>query len=169
MNLEEVVDRLKAIGNPKVAELKANKFNITSENSLGIYQKDIKSLAKDIGLNNDLAMELFDSGIYEAKLLCCCIFKSGCLTKALMHKFVLEFDNWEICDSFSMGIFSNSAHALEMAFEWSKNEKEFIKRSAFCIMASYGFANKNAENAIFESFLPIIEREASDDSMSKKL
>lgn len=35
-------------------------------------------------------------------------------------------------------------------------------------MACYGFANKNADNVIFEQFLPIIEREATDERLYVK-
>jgi len=35
-------------------------------------------------------------------------------------------------------------------------------------MASYGFANKNASNEIFERFLEIVEREVDDDRIYVK-
>jgi 3-methyladenine DNA glycosylase AlkD len=67
-----------------------------------------------------------------------------------------------------MGFFSKSEYALAKANEWSKNESEFVKRAGFVIMACYGFVNKNADNAIFEQFLPIIEREATDERLYVK-
>tara|TARA_B100000809_G_scaffold32497_2_gene28420 strand:- start:37156 stop:37374 length:219 start_codon:yes stop_codon:yes gene_type:complete len=35
-------------------------------------------------------------------------------------------------------------------------------------MAFYGFADKKADNLIFESFFPILEREAADDRIYVK-
>ena len=67
-----------------------------------------------------------------------------------------------------MGFFAKSKFALQKTEEWSKNKKEFIKRTSFTIMASYGFANKNASNKIFERFLKIIEREVNDDRIYVK-
>ena len=67
-----------------------------------------------------------------------------------------------------MGFFVKSKYALLKLEEWSKSEKEFIKRASFTIMASYGFANKNDSNKIFERFLEIIEREVNDDRIYVK-
>jgi len=135
---------------------------------LGIYQKDLKLIAKEIGTNNDLALELFDSGLYEARILCSKTYDPACITEMQMESWVSTFENWEICDSFCMGFFAKCQYALPKAFEWSKNEGEFIKRAGFVIFASYGFADKKANNAVFESFLPIIERESSDDRIYVK-
>ena len=63
-------------------------------------------IAKEIGQGNELALQLFDSGIYEGRFLCSKMFKPKDVTKPLMEKRAKTFENWEICDSFSMGLFS---------------------------------------------------------------
>lgn len=163
MSPDEIILRLEAMADPDKIEIKRDKFGIESTNALGIYQRDLKSLAREIGPNNALAVALFDSGIYEARLLCSKIFDPSALTPALMDSWVSTFENWEICDSFCMGFFSKSVHASEKALEWSSSEVEFIKRAGFAIMASYGFANKDEPNELFECFLMAVEREAADD------
>jgi 3-methyladenine DNA glycosylase AlkD len=72
----------------------------------------LKVLAKIIPNDHDLAMELFDSNIYEARLLCSKIFNPENLTKELMDKWISTFENWEICDSFCMGLFAKSKYAI---------------------------------------------------------
>ena len=168
MNVDEVIAQLQGLANPEKIEIKARRFGIHTENSLGVYHKDLKLIAKDIGRDNELALALFESGIYEARLLCSKIYDPACITRKQMKKWVLVFDNWEICDSFCMGFFAKSQHALPMAYEWSEHKSEFIKRAGFVIMAAYGFADKVAENEVFESFLPLIEREADDDRIYVK-
>ncbi|MFA9374447.1 MAG: DNA alkylation repair protein, partial [Poseidonibacter sp.] len=163
MILEDILDELNKLSNPKKVIFKENKFGIISNNSLGIYHKDLKELAKRIGQNNQLALQLFDTEIYEARILCSKIYNPNDITEELMEKWVKTFENWEICDSFCMGFFAKSKYALQKTEEWSKTEDEFIKRASFTIMASYGFANKNTSNKIFERFLEIIEREVNDD------
>lgn len=85
-----------------------------------------------------------------------------------MDQWVITFENWEICDSFCMGFFAKSKYALPKAIEWSQSDQEFVKRAGFVIMASYGFADKHAENDVLEQFLPLIEREATDDRIYVK-
>ncbi|NOX43124.1 MAG: DNA alkylation repair protein [Gammaproteobacteria bacterium] len=168
MNIQEIIKKLERMADPEKVILKQKKFAIKAFNSLGIYHKDLKKLASEIGHNDSLALELFDTGIYEARILCSKVYNPHFITENLMEKWVVTFENWEICDSFCMGFFSKSEYALAKAVEWSEHECEFIKRAAFVIMASYGFVEKSAGNEIFEQFLPIIEREATDDRVYVK-
>ena len=168
MNIEDIIARLHTLANPEKIKLKEKKFGIYANNSLGIYHQDLKLLAKEIGSDNELALALFDSGIYEAKILCSKIYDPASITEQQMESWVTTFENWEICDSFCMGFFVKSDHALKKAIEWSASPDEYIKRAGFVIMAAYGFAHKKADNAVFESFFPIIEREAHDDRIYVK-
>ena len=168
MNFQEVIEILEGLANPEKIQIKQKRFGITANKPFGIYQKDLKELAGKIGYNNELALTLFDSGIYEARILCSKIYHPDSITEELMEEWVATFENWEICDSFCMGFFAKSKFALTKATEWSKDEREFVKRAGFVIMAAYGFANKNASNEVFEKFLPIIEREATDERLYVK-
>jgi len=168
MTIKDILKKLNELSNPEKVIFKENKFGIISNNSLGIYHKDLKLLAKEIGQNNELALELFDTGIYEARILCSKIYNPNDITEEQMQMWVNTFENWEICDSFCMGFFAQSKYALLKTQEWSKCNEEFIKRASFTIMASYGFANKKASNEVFERFLEIIQREVDDDRIYVK-
>jgi 3-methyladenine DNA glycosylase AlkD len=168
MNLSQVINRLEALSNPEKIEFKENKFGIKAKNSLGIYHKDLKALAKEIGNDNKLALALYDTGIYEARILCSKIYDPVCISEHQMDKWVADFENWEICDSFCMGFFVKSDYALAKANEWSMAESEFVKRAGFAMMAAYGFANKKLGNEVFDSFFQPIEREAEDSRLYVK-
>lgn len=163
MNLHQIIDQLEHLSNPEKIKLKEKKFGIYANHSLGIYHKDLKALAKDIGQDNELALELYDTGIYEARILCSKVYDPACITEKQMDRWVEDFENWEVCDSFCMGFFAKSRYALAKAREWSEADSEFVKRAGFVIMAAYGFADKNAGNEVFEGFFQPIEREAGDD------
>ena len=74
MNLEELLQKLEALANPDKVLFKETKFGILAQNSLGIYHQDLKLIAKEIRQNSELAQEVFETGIYEAKILCSKIF-----------------------------------------------------------------------------------------------
>jgi 3-methyladenine DNA glycosylase AlkD len=168
MQYEDVIAHLKALADPQKIVIKRDKFGIEADHSLGIYQKDLKLIAKEIGTDNKLAIKLFDSGIYEARILCSKIYDPNVMTQKQMEQWVASFENWEICDSFCMGLFSKSRYAIPKAIKWSKNNNEFIKRAGFVLMACYGFADKYAGNECFEQFFPYIEAEAKDDRIYVK-
>lgn len=165
MNYQEVINELQQLANPDKVVFKTAKFGVVAEKSLGIYHKDLKELAKKIGTDSKLAIQLFDSGIYEARILCSKIFDPQELTNDLVEKWVVTFENWEICDSFCMGLFAKSKFAVPKILEWSERKEEFKKRAAFSVIAAYCMADKKADNAVYERFLPIIIREAKDDRL----
>ena len=102
MRLEAVIKRLEGLGDSEKIRVKREKFGIVADNSLGIYHKDLKIIAKELGHNNELAIQLFESGIYEARILCSKMFKPADITEDLMEIWVRTFENWEIFYSFCM-------------------------------------------------------------------
>ncbi len=165
MKLEDVIQALHLFADQSKVNFKKEKYNISSGEAqvLGIYQKDIKAIAKEIGKNKILAIDLFNTNIYEAKLLCSKIFPAKELTPQLMDEWVAHFDNWEICDSFCMEVFAKSHIPLVKVEQWSKSDHEFTKRAAFATIAAYCMADKKASNEKFIAFFPLIEQ-ASDDN-----
>ena len=168
LTYNETIECLYELKDAEKVIFKEKKFGIISNNSLGIYHKDLKIIAKEIGHDNELAIKLFDSGIYEGRLLCSKMFKPKDVTEPLMEKWVKTFENWEICDSFCMALFSKRKFALAKILEWTKRESEFEKRAGFAIIASYCMADKTSDNRLFEQFLPIIKREANDERLYVK-
>lgn len=173
MTFDEVMAKLYELADDEKVLFKEKKFGIKSSHSLGVYHKDLKEIAKQINKNKSvdkpkLALELFDTGIYDARLLASKIFPIKDLTNELLEKWVEVFDTWEICDSFCMGLFAKSSFAVQKINEWSTREEEFEKRAAFAILAAYCMADKKAENEVYRAFLPIIKRESTDERLYVK-
>ena len=168
MTKEEVLKRLHALADPEVVIRKKERFGINPKNSLGMYHKDLDVIAKEIGKDDALAIALFDTGIYEAKLLCSKIYTPKNLTEEMMDYFAKEFDTWEICDSFCMKLFVKNMWALHKTVEWAKSEDLFEKRAAFVLMASLVHADKKAQNFVFRVFFPIMIRESVDERLYVK-
>ena len=168
MKIDQIITELKEKASPEKILIKESKFGVTSNNALGIYHKDLKELAKRLPKDDELAIQLFESNIYEARLLCSKIFNPNNLTESLMEKWVSTFENWEICDSFCMGLFAKSEYAVSKAIEWTKRKKEFEKRAGFTIIAALCMADKEANNDIFVQFFPIIKRDCLDERLYVK-
>lgn len=165
MTAQQIVAELTALADLEKVRAKEKKFGVQANNSLGIYHKDLTAIAKTIGRDSALATELYATDIYEARLLCSKLFDPNDLTEQQMDQWAAEFENWEICDSFCMGLFNRSRFATTKAHQWTCADQAFVKRAGFAIMASYGFADKKADNEVFEAFLVPIEREATDERL----
>ena len=168
MTLEEVLEELYELENQELVAYRKTKFGIVSHNALGIAHKDLSLIAKTIGKDTSLALQLFDSGIYEAKLLCSKIVDPKEMTEDLMDKWVKTFENWEVCDSFCMGLFAKSKFALAKIIDWNDSKLLYQKRAAFATMAAFCNADKYSNNDLFIQFFPLIKEAASDDRLYVK-
>jgi 3-methyladenine DNA glycosylase AlkD len=86
MKIEAVIKKLEKLADPQKVALKREKFAISADNSLGIYHKDLKLMAQELGHNNELAIQLFETGIYEARILCSKMFRPADVTEQLMER-----------------------------------------------------------------------------------
>ena len=163
MELKDVIAELEQVANPEKIHFKREKYGVIANNSLGVMQKELKEIAKKIGKDDALAIELFDSGIYECRILTSKVYNYRNLTEKQMEEWVSTFENWEITDSFCMDFFARSELAYKKIFEWAKRDEEFVKRSAFAMIAAYSSKHKNLENKIFESFFPLIIEASTDE------
>lgn len=161
MSLDQVLLELQKLGDPDVKKIKEG-FAISAANSHGIFLKDLDALAKRIGKNDALALQLFDSGIYEAKLLCSRLFDPRHVTEPLVEHWVLAFENWEICDTFCMSFLGKTSFAYAKALEWAEYQPEYQKRAGFVLMVAYAFTDKDASNETIRQFFPILLKHATD-------
>jgi len=162
MTNEEIIRKLKSYSNPKNVTGMA-KFGINPKNTLGISIPILRQLAKEIGKNHSLALQLWDSGIHEARILAGFIDNPKEVTEKQLESWVKDFDSWDVCDQVCMNLFDRTAYAFQKAVEWSKSDKEFVKRAGFTMMASLAFHDKKATDEKLLQFLPIIKREATDE------
>lgn len=139
------------------------KYGITPERTYGVSIPNLRKIAKEIGADHALAQQLWASNIRETRILACMIDDPKMVTEEQIERWVKDFDYWEICDQCCQNLFEKTKFAYQKAVEWSSNEKEFIKRAGFVLMARLAFKDKKMEDKQFESFLSIIKREASDN------
>jgi 3-methyladenine DNA glycosylase AlkD len=162
MNYIDVIKQLKIMGNPKIADYKFRHGSL-AKNSYEIMVKDLRKLAKEIGRNHSLALQLFKSNIHEAKKLACMIDIPEKVTESQMERWIKGFDSWDICDCCCSSLFVKTRYAYKKAIEWSDRKEEYEKRAAFTLMAHLVFHDKTSGDNIFERFFPIILRESTDE------
>lgn len=162
------LQQLQALANPEKVLYKAQKFGIHAEQTLGIYQADLKALAQKLPASKELALGLYDTGIYEARILCAKLFPIKELEEAQMERWIQDFENWEICDTFCMGLFAKSPWAVAKIQAWATRTREYEKRASFATLAAYCMAAKKANNAAFDPFFALIEAAADDERLYVK-
>jgi 3-methyladenine DNA glycosylase AlkD len=138
------------------------RFGINPNGTLGISIYVLREIAKQVGTDHKLALELWHTGFHEARILASYIEDPNQITEGQMETWVKDFDSWDVCDQVC-GLFEESPFAYKKVFEWSTRPEEFVKRAAYAIMAGLAVHDKNANDDWFEKFFTIIESQASDD------
>jgi 3-methyladenine DNA glycosylase AlkD len=162
MDFNELVKRLKAHSNQAAVQGMA-RFGINPKNTLGVSIPFIRKLAREAGRDHRLATQLWDSGIHEARILATMVDDPREVTETQMEEWVKDFDSWDVCDQCCSNLFDKSPLAYQKAHAWSSRNDEFVKRAGFALMATLAVHDKKASNSQFQSFLPTIERESTDE------
>jgi 3-methyladenine DNA glycosylase AlkD len=139
------------------------RFGIVAKKAYGVPAPALRKLARSIGKDHDLAQRLWASGIFDARMLAALIDDPAQVTEEQMEFWAAEFDNWAICDGCCSNLFDRTPFAHRKAVAWTAREEEFVRRAGFALMAALAVHDKQASDAAFRRFLPLIERASDDD------
>jgi 3-methyladenine DNA glycosylase AlkD len=162
MTADEIIAELRAAANDHNRAGMA-RFGINTERALGISVTQLRLMAKGIGKSHELALQLWASGIHEARILASIVDKPEAVTEEQMEAWVAEFNSWDIVDQVCGNLFDKTPYAWDKAVAWTKRSEEFVKRAGFSLIAYMAVHLKKTDDREFERFFSIIEREASDD------
>lgn len=159
--VSKIIEKLKFFSNPEAIEGMV-KYGITPKRTYGVSIPNLRKIAKEIGVNHDLALRLWEMNLRETRILASMIDDPEIVTEEQIEKWVQDFDYWEICDQCCMNLFEKTKFAYQKAIEWSSRDEEFVKRAGFVLMARLAVSDKKADDKQFEQFLPIIKNKSTD-------
>ena len=160
--VEQVIAELHQQANAQAVEGMV-RFGIRSADMLGIAIPTLRKMAKEIGRKHALALELWDSGIHEARILASMIDEPKLVSSEQMEMWVNAFDSWDICDQVCGNLFVETPYAYQKAVEWCHREQEYVRRAGFVMMAELAVHDKKAPDGAFEPFFPLIKQYAGDE------
>ena len=162
MEKDEVLVWLKRRGTQRTVKGMA-RYGIEAERAFGVPMGTLLSLSKRIGKDHALAMALWESGWYEARLLAALVGDPQRVTRRQMNAWAASFENWADCDTACFKLFDRTPFAWEKSRQWSSSPREFVKRGGFALMACLALHDRAAPDKSFLAFLPVIEKGARDE------
>lgn len=166
MTAREIVKKLELLENPaNIAGMK--RFGITAKKAFGVSAPVLKEIAKDVKKQTEdrhkVALELWETGIQEARVIAYLIDDAKEITESQMDAWAADFDNWAICDGTCGHLFCRTEFAYKKVFQWSAREEEFIKRAGIVLIAFLAVHDKKASDERIARFLPLLETHAGDE------
>lgn len=162
---EEILAKLRAKARPDQLPGMA-RYGMKTENRLGVQIPELRKLAKEAGKNHQLAQELWRTGIAEARILAAMVDEPEKVTEQQMENWVKGIDSWDIGDQTCMNLFEKTSFAWKKVTEWSGRPEEFVKRTAFGLLACLAWHNKTASDEQFTALFPVIANGAIDERKS---
>jgi len=162
VSVEEVIKRLEARAKPDQLEGMA-RFGMVTEKRLGVSIPSLREMAKQLGNDHTLAIQLWNTGIAEARILAGMVDEPDKLSEAQMEEWVKGINSWDVCDQVCQNLFEKSPLAWKKIVGWSKREEEFTKRAAYALLACMAWHDKHASDAQFIKLLPVVKQGATDE------
>ena len=160
--IEAIIAELKSKAKPDNLAGMA-RYGMAIEQRLGVSVPEMRQMAKAAGRNHRLALELWDTGIAEARIIAAMIDEPDKLTEAQMEDWVKGINSWDVCDQVCMNLFEKSPLAWQKIIDWSAREEEFVKRTAYSLLACLAWHDKQTKDEKFMALFPVLIRGATDE------
>jgi 3-methyladenine DNA glycosylase AlkD len=138
------------------------RVGIDVSHALGVPMPDIRAVAKTCGVHHALALELWTTGIHEARILATLVADPDELTEVQRETWVLDITSWDLCDS-AADFFGRAPASSSAIRAWVRRPEAFVKRCAFSMIARRSVWAKQVPDREFLGYLPLIRRAATDD------
>ncbi len=141
-SVDDIMRVLRSLSNKKNVE-SMRKFGITLRAEiLGVPKPKLRKLAREIGVNHDLALMLWRTNVHEARILATMIADPWKLDDKVLEEWLTGVDNWDLADQLVLNLLWRMNNAFENAVEWCQRPEEYIKRIGYALLAKLVWRNK---------------------------
>lgn len=135
MELNEIMNKIEALGSQQIKDVLV-KHGIC-EPFFGAKITDLKKLVKFVKKNDELAKELYKTGVYDAMYLAALSINPKSLSKEELQEWLDKAYCPAIAGSIVAPIAAGSDYALELAREWIKSENENVEVCGWDTYSTY--------------------------------
>jgi 3-methyladenine DNA glycosylase AlkD len=157
---DEIVSYLRALGSEENLAGMA-RFGITTTTALGIGNTVLRAVARKVKRDHERALRLWASGIREARLLATFTDEPQKVTRQQCLNWAADFDSWEVVDHAS-DLFVDTPFWRELIEAFAGDEREFVRRTAFAMLAWAAVHLKKEPDETFAGYLKLVEAHATD-------
>lgn len=158
--IAEIVEHLRGLRSAEnIAGM--GRFGIATGTALGISNPDMQKIARTVGRNHARAFELWATNIREARMLAIYTFDPKALTADEAQHLADDFNSWEIVDA-AADLFVEARLERVLVPEFAADGREFVRRTAFAMIAGAAMHLKAEPDSTLLAFLPLIESHAGD-------
>src|SRR4051794_63365 len=106
--VDEALRWLERNGSKRVRDEMLPRYGIDAPKSFGVPMAKIQQLAKQLGRDHALALALWNTGWYEARLLTAYVDEPTRVTATQMDRWARDWDNWGVVDTVCFSLFDRT-------------------------------------------------------------
>lgn len=144
MTAEEILDELEALGSASTKKMLMKNYGIR-EPFFGVKIGDLKMIQKRIKKDYQLALDLYDSGNYDAMYLAGLIADDARMTKKDLRRWVKKAYAGALPGATVPWVAAGSPHGNELALEWIESTKELVAAAGWATLSSLVSIKEDAE------------------------
>lgn len=159
MNGDQVLARLESLGTEQNRTVYAR--HGVRKRMYGVSYADLRTLAKQIGRDHPLALELWSSGNHDACVLATMIADPNRIGRDQAERWAAGLDSYVVSDAFT-NVIAASPAARALAERWVDREEEWVASCAWGILARLALEDRTLPDKWFEPWIARIESDIGE-------
>ena len=159
MEFNQIIHEFEELSDVDFAE-NMKRFGISYVKSYGLRLPQIRKIAKQCGKNHELALKLWDWGYHETYLLATLVEEPQKVDSCQLNEWVNAFYSWDLIDQACINLLRFIPEAVDDIFIWCNSDEEFVKRTAFSLIAVLAVHNRDSD---FDKYFEIIKEGSTDN------
>lgn len=155
MTAKDVIKELEPLGSERLRQ--HNKKYGAGDNQFGVKMGDIRKIAAKIKTDHALALELWNTGSLEARLVAILILKSKELSATELEKMVKSETSTQAADWLYSYVIKDFGGKEELRQKWMKTKDKMCARAGWSLTA--GRVARQPEGLDLDALLDRIEKE----------
>jgi 3-methyladenine DNA glycosylase AlkD len=135
MTAKEIIEELKPLGSENYKRVIFN--HGVTEPCFGVKVSELQKIVKRIKKDYQLALELYDTGIYDARYLAGLIADDARMTTKDLQHWVTSANCSPLCATTVAWVTAGSAHAWKLGQEWTESKTPLIAVAGWATLASF--------------------------------
>lgn len=156
MELQETLHQLELLGTEQ--NRKTYRRHGAGENLYGVSWADLGKLQKKIKKDHALAVELWVTGNYDARILATMIADPKAMTSDDLDAWAGDLDNYVVTDAFSK-LAAGSPLIREKIDRWTAADHEWIESAGWSLLAQLAMKDGDLSDDDYEKHLAVIEKD----------
>jgi 3-methyladenine DNA glycosylase AlkD len=143
MTAAEIVKELRALGNDSYKKV-LFKHGI-NEPLFGVKIEELKKYQKRIKKDHQLALDLYETGIYDAMYLAGLIADEVKMTAKDLQRWLAKTKCTPLCGSTVAWVAAESQHGWDLALEWIESKSELVATAGWATLSSLVAVREDAD------------------------